>query len=57
LNWLEKGVENGFRDRIYLKNSLFDNLRNQDRFKMVESEIDIFIQQEKLKFLRAGVLN
>jgi TolB-like protein/Tfp pilus assembly protein PilF len=57
LDWLEKGVENGFRDRIYLKNSLFDNLRNQDRFKMVESEIDIFIQQEKLKFLRAGVLN
>ena len=39
-----------------LKDISFDSIRNNDRFKLLNSEIDIFIQREKLKFINAGLI-
>ena len=57
MDWLEKAIKAGFRDRKSLELGMFDNVRNQDRFKLAEREIDIYIQEERLKFVRAGLLD
>ena len=56
LNELEKAVQSGLRDNSLLKDISFDSIRNNDRFKLLNSEIDIFIQREKLKFINAGLI-
>ena len=56
LDLLEKAVENGYRNKILLMDSAFDSVRNQDRFKLAVSEIDIFIQREKIKFKQSGLI-
>ncbi len=57
MDWLEKAIKAGFRDRKSLELGMFDNVRNQDRFRLAEREIDIYIQEERLKFVRAGLLD
>ena len=56
LEYLEKAIERGFRNKIVLVDSAFDSIRNRDRFKLAVSEIDIFIQREKIKFKQAGLI-
>jgi TolB-like protein/Tfp pilus assembly protein PilF len=56
LDELEKAVRSGLRDYSLLKDISFDLIRNNDRFKLISSEIDIFIQKEKLKFKEAGLI-
>jgi TolB-like protein/Tfp pilus assembly protein PilF len=57
LEYLEKAVKRGFRNKTLLEDSVFDSIRNNDRFKLVLSEVDIFIQREKLKFNKAGLIS
>lgn len=54
LNLLEKAILLGFRNKYTLNDKVFENLKNNDRFKLINSEIDIFIQKEKLKFKNAN---
>ena len=56
LEYLEKAVERGFRNKALLEDPVFDPIRNNDRFKLVLGEINIFIQREKLKFKEAGLI-
>ena len=56
LDYLEKAIDRGFRNRILLVDSSFDSIRNRDRFKLSLSEIDIFIEREKIKFKEAGLI-
>ena len=56
LDYLEKAIDRGFRNRIFLVDSSFDSIRNRDRFKLALSEIDIFIEREKIKFKEAGLI-
>ena len=56
LDELEKAVQRGLRDKTLLMDPAFDKIRNNDRFKLISSEIDIFVQREKLKFKEAGLI-
>jgi adenylate cyclase len=57
LNLLEKAVLLGLRNKHTLNDRVFNNLKSNDRFKLLNSEIDIFIQREKLKFNKAGLIS
>ena len=56
LEYLEKAVERGFRNKTLLEDVVFDPIRDNDRFKLVLSQMNIFIQIEKLKFKEAGLI-
>jgi len=56
LEYLEKAVERGFRNKALLEDPVFDPIRNNDRFKLILSEINIFIKREKIKFNEAGLI-
>tara|TARA_Y100001970_G_scaffold292294_1_gene432968 strand:+ start:5225 stop:7168 length:1944 start_codon:yes stop_codon:yes gene_type:complete len=56
LDELEKAVQSGLRDYSLLKDISFNPIRNNDRFKLISSEIKIFIEREKLKFKEAGLI-
>jgi TolB-like protein/Tfp pilus assembly protein PilF len=56
LNLLEKAVLLGLRNKYTLNDKVFEKLKNNDRFKLIISEIDIFIQREKLKFNKARLI-
>ncbi|MDP6755479.1 MAG: hypothetical protein QGF89_05595 [Candidatus Marinimicrobia bacterium] len=57
IKWLEKAVKYGYRDGSALELGMFDNIRNHDRFKMAQREIDLYIQEERIKFIRAGLID
>ena len=44
LDYLEKAVERGFRNKTLLKDSVFDSIRDNDRFKLILSEINILLE-------------
>ena len=56
LEYLEKAVERGFRNKDLLEDTVFDPIRNNDRFKLVLSEIKLYLEREKLKFKEAGLI-
>ena len=56
LEYLEKAVERGFRNKTLLEDEVFDSIRDNDRFKLILSQMNIFIQREKLKFKEAGLI-
>ncbi len=56
LFWLEKSVQNGFRDELLLDSIIFENIKNHDRFKLARSEIKLYLEREKLKFKEAGLI-
>ena len=53
---LEKSVQRGLRDKTILLDPAFDEIRDNDRFKLISNEIDIFVQREKLKFSEANLI-
>ena len=53
---LEKSVQRGLRDKTILLDPAFDKIRDNDRFKLISNEIDIFVQREKLKFNEANLI-
>ena len=56
LFWLEKSVQNGFRDELLLDSIIFENIKNHDRFKLARSEVKLHLEREKLKFKEAGLI-
>ena len=57
LDFLEESIQNGFRNKYVLNDTAFESIRNNDRFKLLKSEIDIYVQKEKNKFRKAGLIN
>ena len=53
---LEKSVQRGLRDKTILLDPAFDEIRDNDRFKLISNEIDIFVQREKMKFNEANLI-
>jgi hypothetical protein len=49
-------VQRGLRDKTILLDPAFDEIRDNDRFKLISNEIDIFVQREKMKFNEANLI-